>query len=464
LVDKVVDKLIDEIWGKWWSVPILFIISILIVIKSIVEILSLFSYTMLENGVTYSVPKIEGMVFSIIIVVCFLGLNIWNVLFVFSRNHIKRACRGKIGILINIDTDNKQIYKETQRKFGDEFKKNLVGKIESIPIPFSLNRRNYSSSKVVALLRKKHAILFLNIGINYDKNNNSIIYDMRVNGVIIHAEYKEKVEKEFQKIVNSALQKFSNIVFPSNEMVKRLRVTATGMSLACEYIIGLSLFLNGEFYKAEMIFSEVINSKSNNEQWNKVYSGIQRMRHEIFMIYAMIYMEKYQRRCDDENALDKANEMLEKAKLCSGMTYEYIVNKAYYYIARKHDSKKANELINLCKQRRYEPQIWRYSEAFLKAYDNKSAGTIISAYNTALRIPYNIPDLILFIESVLEREPNRVGLALAAGILYKSLGDQILAIESIRKYVEGAADRKKTIEILKKKNLYFGNNPIEQVS
>ena len=179
------------------------------------------------------------------------------------------------------------------------------------------------------------------------------------------------------------------------------------------------------------------------------------------MIYAMVYLEKYQRQCDDENALNTVNDMLEKAKDCYGKTYEYCLNKAYYYVAKEQDSKKAGELINLCKQIKNAPQNWKYSEAFLKAYDNKSIGSIINSYNTALKVPYNIPDLIVFIESVLEREPNRSGLLLAVGILYKNIGDELLANESLRKYVECSADCEKTSQILMRKGLYSINGAME---
>ena len=452
--NKFTEKLIDEIWSKWWSVPIIMIISILTAIPIIVNVLSTVSYTMTENGISFNVPKVEGVYISIAIGLCFIGLNLWNLLFVFSKNHIKKASKGKTGILIYIDTDDKQIYKETKRKFGEEFEEHLFNEFEVIYVPFGMKKIDYRTKKIVPLLRKKHCILFLNIGINYDKDNVSVIYDMKINGSIIHLAYTDAVKKEFQKIFSDALYNFRNIVFPSKEMIKRLRITATEMSLACEYVIGLSLFLNGDFKKAEIIFSEVVKKSPTSEQWQKVYMGIQRMRHEMFMIYAMIYMEKYQRQCDDENALDKVDEMLEKAKECYGMTYEYCLNKAYYYIAKKRDSKKAGELINLCKQMKHAPQIWKYSEAFLKAYDNKSIGAIVTSYNTALRVPYNIPDLIVFIESVLEREPNRIGLLLAVGILYKTLGDKALSDESIKKYIECSVDHKKTIDILSRKGLY----------
>lgn len=452
--NKFTEKITNEIWGKWWSIPVFLVISIVAATSMIINILSSISYEITEDGASYNMPRREGVYIAAIIGLCFLIINLWNLLFVFSKNYIRKAHKGMTGIMIYIDTDDMQIYKETIRKFGEEFKDNLYKGFEVIYIPFGRKKIEYRTKRIVPLLKRKHCILFLNIGINYDKDNTTIVYDMKISGSIIHATYLDDVEKEFEKVFSKLLYNFKSIEFQSKEMIKRLRVTATEMSLACEYIIGLSLFLNGDFNRAEAVFSEILKKEPLNDQWNKVFLEIQKMRHEMFMIYAMVYMEKYQRQCDDESALEKVDLMLEKSKECCGITYEYCLNKAYYYIAKEQDSQKANELINLCKQMKHAPQIWRYSEAFLKAYDNKSIGSIVASYNSALRISYNITDLIVFIESVLKREPNRVGLLLAVGILYKNLGDEQLADENIRKYIECSDEPQKTTDVLIKKGLF----------
>lgn len=453
--NKFIEKITDEIWGRWWSIPIFLIISVIIAVPLILNILSSLSYSITENGVTYNIPRTEAVYIAIVVAVCFLGLNLWNTIFVLSKNHIRKAHKGKNGILIYIDTNNESVYKETIRKFGEELKENLYERFDVIYVPYGIKKIEYRNSKIVSFLQKKNCILFLNIGINYDKDGTITLYDMKISGSIIHSTYPEQIEKEFRNIFSSLLYDYKCIEFQSNEMIKRLRVTATEISLACEYIIALSLFLNGDFNKAENLFCAILKRRPTSEQWVKVYTGIQKMRHEMFIIYAMIDMERYQRQCDDEDALDHLNDMLEKAKECCGMTYEYCLNKAYYSIAKDQNSKKAMELINMCKQMKHVSQEWKYSEAFLKAYENKTIGAIVSSYNSALRVEYNIADLIVYIESVLEKEPNRIGLFLAVGILYKYIGDEELASENINMYVNSSKEPKKTIEILKKKNLYF---------
>ena len=137
---KFFEKLTDEIWGRWCSVPIFFIISILVAIPMVISVLSALSHTVMVGAVSYNEPKMEAIYISVIIGLCFLGLNLWNLCFVFSRNHIKKASRGKTGIIIFIDTDDKQIHKETERKFGEEFEDNLFDEFEVITVPFGMKK------------------------------------------------------------------------------------------------------------------------------------------------------------------------------------------------------------------------------------------------------------------------------------------------------------------------------------
>lgn len=94
--NKFIEKITDEIWGRWWSIPIFLIISVIIAVPLILNILSSLSYSITENGVTYNIPRTEAVYIAIVVAVCFLGLNLWNTIFVFSKNHIRKAHKGKM--------------------------------------------------------------------------------------------------------------------------------------------------------------------------------------------------------------------------------------------------------------------------------------------------------------------------------------------------------------------------------
>ena len=90
----------------------------------------------------------------------------------------------------------------------------------------------------------------------------------------------------------------------------------------------------------------------------------------------------------------------------------------------------------------------------MKAYENKPIGSICSSYRSALKVKYdNKQDLIIFVEMILEKEPNRLGLYLALGILYKEEGDISLSRNNLELYIKESPDPAKAREILIKKSL-----------
>ena len=290
---------------------------------------------------------------------------------------------------------------------------------------------------------RKRCLLYLFIGIDSDDDS----------GSIVHKTYLPNVEKEFQRVFTAVLHDFRDQVFHSKEMVKKLRITAAEMSLACQYIIGLSLFLNGDFRIAEKVLSELIYSKTTVDQRKDIYTSTQRIRYDILMTFARQCIVKYQSQCDDDELLEKIGDYLEKARECVGKTFEYCLNMAYYCVAKEQNTTKAWEYINICKQMKKVPLIWKYSEAFLKAYDNRSIGSVCSSYKMALKVDYNVQDLIVYIEMILGKEPERTGLCLALGILYNSMGDSGLSQEYLERYLASESDPDKAREILRKKAL-----------
>lgn len=460
---KFTDKITDEVWGKWFSVPVIAIISVLTGVPICLTILSHFSITITEANKIYKVHTEMAIILTLLVIVCLAGLNIWNFLFVYFKHHIRRAVKGKIGILIFFDTDNKEIYIDTRRKFGSEFNKRLISQFDVVYVPFGMKTIKCREKGIVNLLNRKRCLLFLNFGINVDKDGQVVSYDMCIDGSIIHSHYNEHVEKEFKKIVSANLRKFRNIQFTSKDMISKMRIAAGEMSITCEYIIGLSLFLNGDFRSAEIILKKLGETIVDVDKWQKMCFSIQRMRYEMFMIISYAFLSRYQRTCAEEESLDKMNVYLEKANECCGNTYEYYLNKAYFCVAKNCDTKLAKEYINKCKQMKKIPLIWKYSEAFLKAYENKSINSICTSYKSALLVPYNTQDLIVYIEAVLEKNPDKYGLMLALGILYYYAGDEVLSKDYIDKYLLYVPDYKKAKDILIKRkmisyNMFLGSD------
>ena len=130
--------------------------------------------------------------------------------------------------------------------------------------------------------------------------------------------------------------------------------------------------------------------------------------------------------------------ILDEANHIRPDTYFYCINMAYAYIILKQDLHLAKECIDKCKQSK-QHQEWRYSEAFLSAYSGHAPGSIITKYKRALKVPYkNLIEIVEYIEYVLEHEPNRTELHLAAGLVYEDIGDIFLMKQHLSLYLDKA--------------------------
>lgn len=104
-------------------------------------------------------------------------------------------------------------------------------------------------------------------------------------------------------------------------------------------------------------------------------------------------------------------------------TYFYNLNMAYVHIALNHDAPAAKKCIEKCKALK-EKKDWLYSDAFLSAYCGHAPTTVLSKYNKALKVPYkSLVELVDYIEFVIESEPQKTTLHLAAGLIYEAMGD-----------------------------------------
>lgn len=127
---------------------------------------------------------------------------------------------------------------------------------------------------------------------------------------------------------------------------------------------------------------------------------------------------------------------LELANCIHPDTYEYNTGKAYVLVCLYKDGQAAKKCVEKCKEIN-QNNDWQYSEAFLCAYMGKSAGIVMSKYMKAFTKPYENPvELLDYIEFVLEQEPDKVTLHLAAGILYSKTGDSRLSRQHLSIYLE----------------------------
>lgn len=113
----------------------------------------------------------------------------------------------------------------------------------------------------------------------------------------------------------------------------------------------------------------------------------------------------------------------------------------------RRDVKKSKEHIKICSTFKNESS-WRYSEAFLCAYEGKGELTIYRKYKQAFRKNYDLAEIAWFIEEIYEQESDKFKLLFALGMVYSELGQYSMAEESFSLFIEkysGSCENKQKI-------------------
>lgn len=129
------------------------------------------------------------------------------------------------------------------------------------------------------------------------------------------------------------------------------------------------------------------------------------------------------------------------------------------------DIKTAKECVGKCKSCRTD-DAWKYSEAFLAAYQGFAPSTVIAKYQQAFKVEYsNLINIADYVEYILEKEPLRKELHLAAGLIYEGIGDVRLMKRHFFLFIDSLSpENSRVLSVLKEKiktspcELECGNN------
>lgn len=440
-MNELFKKIIEDYFEKWIGVVIALFVSFIFYVCMKQR------WQSMENGDVYT------KIFFLMLLV----INIIYDVHIFKNYYIPRAAKNKIGLMVNIDAENSNVYKETKRKFGEEFKKYAGKEFDVIFVPIEKKIYYKKNEQFIKLIHRKRCILYLRITVNTNSGHNEIRYNLQVGATILHARYEENVKESFQKEFDENLDSISQHMFSEMESFEMMRMTAEKLSLVCSYVMGLSFFLNGDLSRSQEVLTELhqLLKRQNNE--SKIIKKVECLLYDIFMTKAMIYSQVVLFNPGNIRVIKSMDECVKEANRYIPNTSSYYLNRAYCDVAldRIEDAKNAiNMCKQLCQESNSKEQRWKYSDAFLCAYENKSLTKIVQAYSRALKVKYDLQDLIIYIEMIVKNRPEKIGLYLALGILYEENGDIILAKENYDIYIEQQENKMKTLEILKKKGKY----------
>lgn len=372
----------------------------------------------------------------------------WIIYFVVCliSNSLPKAKRDSLAVLFVIDAESKQLFEAAKFKLINDFRSLISSSQSTAKInTFYLSRERVSkinltdNSEAVQLLIRTNCMFLVSVRYSADDVNNAEHFELRINYGVRHPQFSKTAESLLYHDLTALKTSVGKQRFEKAQLISVFDFTAQTLALACQYILGFVYLLSGDNHQAYNLLSSVYITISGAEFRTKEYETLKNLTEDrLFATLANIavsHQRLFSRNKDLQHLRDMSKILIEANNIRPD-TYFYNLNMAHAYIVLTQDAQSAKECINKCKQSKTQ-QEWRYSEAFLCAYSGQAPGIIISKYREALKVPYeDLVGIVDYIEFVIEHEPQKTELHLAAGLIYKAIGDTVLMKQHLLLFLE----------------------------
>lgn len=415
-MESLAKKLLERLWPNPISILIIIIIFSL--------------------GSTVVIPKQsnDSLIPLIVYIIASIVIILISIFALIKAYRLPKARIDSCAILFIVDTETDRQFLEIKRKLIDEFAILMKGFSSSvfevlyIPHCRVASIVKHTKEQNINLLLKTRCNFLINVRLISDDSTNSEYYEMATDFAVLHPTYKSEISDRFQEELFTVTKNSRNIKYNKQNKIKIIKNASKSFTLICTYFFGLCFYLNNDLNEASKICDElyclVFSTKLNESVINYLKSNLPRLCFEIYCSKAWRSLDKYNTDYQEtyldefENYLIKANEYLPN-------TYEFYLNQASYHFLKNRNIYEARICLKEC-GKITKNNTWRYSEAFLFAYEGKNLLTTYRKYKQAFDISYNLVDLAKFIEHILDVEPDKDGLHFALGLIYHELGDDKL--------------------------------------
>jgi len=427
---KLTDRL-EKAWLKPKSIPIAFAL-IVIAYFALVSILSAL------DGVTLTDEHYRNSAIIAFFVWClYIGICLY-------KYRLPRAKKNCVAVLFCIDAESEKLFATAKSKLVSNFQSSLEhnAKIQFKALCIPKQRVSKYDLKrdqdCLKLLCKTHSVLLVQVQYTADDVDDSENFKLAVCYGVRHPEIDGDVEKALSYDMARLGAPIRRQRFEKKNAIDVFDFTTQALVFACQYIMGFAVLLAGDGTNAVTLLLQARKLVEINEGgYFDVDNLLRLVDDRLFSAYnlcAARHLGKFQNDYSIKH-LEKMDENLESANCIHPDTYAYNLGKAYVLVGLYKDGSSARQCIEKCKKLD-ENNDWLYSEAFLCAYMGRDAGIVISKYARAFRTPYeNLVELAGYIEFVLEQEPEKMTLHLAAGLIYSKIGDSILTKQHIAIYL-----------------------------
>lgn len=351
---------------------------------------------------------------------------------------------GYLAVLFCIDAESDKLYAAAKNKLVSNFTASLSHnssiRFRALCVPKERIAKYdiTQDADALSLLQKTRGVILVDVRYTADDVDASENFSLKINYGVRHPNFDETAEKALAYDMSQLGAPLRNRRFQKKETIDVFDFSTQALVFVCQYIIGFVLLLAGDGNNAIVLLKQARQTVARNDGAGfDVKNLTQLVDDRLFSAYRRVAAE-YLRLFQDDHSLGHlrdADAMLELANQIRPDTYSYNLLKAYVLVMLYQDSKAARKCIEKCKQSN-QNQDWTYSEAFLSAYAGHTPGRVISKYNRAFNVSdENLVELADYIEVVHEREPEKITLHLALGLIYHRMGNHKQANFHLSKYM-----------------------------
>ncbi|MCJ7457629.1 MAG: hypothetical protein MUP17_01390 [candidate division Zixibacteria bacterium] len=402
----ILKEALSFIKQKWYS-P-LGLLALLIV-----ELFILLPY--LWNNFGVGLNLYEWIVVSIVIAVSVL---LWEIIRRFPKN-----TRNKIGVLVAVTTESKREYLRLRSDLilrineavKTKAKENIFNIIE-IPEHYATKIQDYPSALQSLKRAKAHFIIYGSCKQRLEKGNPH--YYLSLDAVVIHKPIPPIVHDKFSQEFAELFPR--RVLIPLENEISGFEITKDWIGLVARYIIGVAAFLSGEFpFSFELskeLHAQLKGVQTDILQIKKIKARVPLLISESCLAIANKHYFLYER-TEDKKELLAIKPLLDFLRKIDPNNYKAHLLRGIYLFLVERDVDGAKEEMKRCKS--VNDCAWRYSEAFLYAYErdlNKAESSYKKAFKYPI-VPASLFQIEEFINDVLEIEPEKCQLWYCIGMI-----------------------------------------------
>lgn len=368
-----------------------------------------------------------------------LNFLVWN-----ATNKYKKPHKGKVGIGVCLVHEETKDTQQLHDDFISALQKSLYTNdkkinLELIPYP----RRHaieVTDAGTAASFAKKNRLSFLLFGkIKLRKIDGTNRHIIDLQGLISHQPLNDEAQKSLESEFNQSLP--TRFILDAEENLLGCEISAKISQTAAKYVIGIAALYSGFYEYALNILNDVertIPKEAEN------VPQLEYIKHKTKAHLSELYRAKYQdlmikyNQTYDSDYLKEAEPIQEKIREYNADNYSTYLGAAICAFISSRDVKEAKRCIEKGKNKK--DATWLFSLAFLSAYEG-NLDDAYKKYERAQSIPLNDPTVPIqcemFIQDILEQEPEKVGLYFCLGILnFKFKNDFLSAKMDFEEFIE----------------------------